>query len=931
MKIDLVMRRSELRLRDPVAWLISGSDVAQWLDEIASWSVPDARQMELRILVLPTAQTLPKVPGTVPGTFGGALVCVPPSIQLAMRPVAVPYGSIGRKLLLPVDAVLEPDVSQDEVDALIHHERAVLHPSLGWIGVREDELLTLSDLLSLPPLSPRRWSAPQTPPSFNKHIHSISLETPVSLEDFFEAEQEDIGTRSPSELPEGGDEPGDSLFDQWKRKTMEPIARGVLSMTERMPDGADEPTWVDRLDRWAREKLDKMSSELDHVRHKELHRLLDLLDSDIEAGLRHAIPFGGSTFRGRTMPGASLVEREVDFTLGAFGGGGPVDPWTVPMELEQKLRTKYRELANQERSLGRYRRAAYIYAELLGDLDTAAVMLREGKHFREAAEIYRRHLQKPREAAKAYADGGLYLEAAGLYEELELWEQEGDVYVEMEDEAKAHRSFMKARDQALASFDRLGAARIVESKLADVEAAIAIVEDGWPDSRQAGECLRQHVKLLAQEGRHRGAESLLKRLDAEETPPHVLRALAETMADTATTYPDTSVRRRAGDLTRKKVGGRLPKASATEASHLLRALYTLAPEDELLVRDGARYLRAKEEEREQARPRPVRRVRGPEPELVRRVQLPPSIAWSSVRSMGSLFFTLGMDKSHLKLFRGNWAGVHEALSWPFRGDNSSAVLFELDVTGHRTVILRDLAGHSLAPQKFMPSRDVVEAETFAGDPEWLPSGTVAVASRASIWLVLRFVAERFVLSSYGLDGVHLADVAEWTPEGTRFGLASQNEFVVVAQSLEGKLNQLLVFDAGNESRFREPGTRLAPRKVMVPSYITGLRAAQPFTRSRVAVTMELGVLLHWLQGGGEFLVAEDMVHPSACILRNGALVVARGQRLRVYRTDDIPTMTCDVELSGMSPVLDVVPGYAPNQFAVFTERGALSIYSLPSG
>ena len=71
-----------------------------------------------------------------------------------------------------------------------------------------------------------------------------------------------------------------------------------------------------------------------------------------------------------------------------MGGGGPVDFWMMSPEYSQRLATIYRELANREISLGRHRRAAYILAELLGDLSAAAATLADGGHFREAAVLY---------------------------------------------------------------------------------------------------------------------------------------------------------------------------------------------------------------------------------------------------------------------------------------------------------------------------------------------------------------------------------------------------------------------------------------------------------------------------------------------------------------------------------------------------------------
>src|SRR5258706_6839588 len=169
-----------------------------------------------------------------------------------------------------------------------------------------------------------------------------------------------------------------------------------------------------------------MNSNLDRMRHKELHRLLHLLEKDPEAGLRHAIPMNDFAHRGLGRPGGRLGERPPDLDVNRLGGG-PADFWHVPDHLQQVLRRRYREMADRELQLGRHRRAAYIYAELLGDLVSAAHALKQGQLYREAAVIYEEHLHNPLEAARCLADGGLLLEAIERYEKLERWLEAADL------------------------------------------------------------------------------------------------------------------------------------------------------------------------------------------------------------------------------------------------------------------------------------------------------------------------------------------------------------------------------------------------------------------------------------------------------------------------------------------------------------------------
>jgi hypothetical protein len=94
-----------------------------------------------------------------------------------------------------------------------------------------------------------------------------------------------------------------------------------------------------------------------------------------------------------------------------------------------------------------------------------------------------------------------------------------------------------------------------------------------------------------------------------------------------------------------------------------------------------------------------------------------------------------------------------------------------------------------------------------------------------------------------------------------------------------------------------------------------------------------GVALRWLDRNDSYVVASDLEEPSVGMLRNGAMIVVSGRTVRVYRTDEEEAeLTTEMELPPQfEPAIDVVSGYAPNQFGIFTAGGQMAVYALSSG
>jgi hypothetical protein len=245
---------------------------------------------------------------------------------------------------------------------------------LGLLGFEDESLLKVSDLLGRPMESSVEWSHAQPGPAFASRLASLTaVDLPVSNQVIGDG-QDDIGTESDGidsldDLPPAPNEPKQGAIKISFEDFHKAIAKKVQGLTSNAPQSAGRRTWVNGVEDWANRVLD---SSILKKRKEALNRLLD---RDPEAGLRKAIPFGGEEdHRGLSRPGSDLVDRDIDFRLGGSGGRPLGHPW----EIQQQLIAKYRDLANREVLLGRHRRAAYIFGNLLGDYYSAARVLEEG-------------------------------------------------------------------------------------------------------------------------------------------------------------------------------------------------------------------------------------------------------------------------------------------------------------------------------------------------------------------------------------------------------------------------------------------------------------------------------------------------------------------------------------------------------------------------
>ena len=591
MKTHLRIRHRKNPQRQAVAWLIDGGDPARWLEEIALWQLETAT-LQLCVLAEPSFS---EGGSAGSGKVRGVLVTRNSPIEPARRRLAQPWGCEARRLFLPVHAAIEPAIEADELASLLPEgELLAWHPQLGLLGFEAESLLKISELLGRPKESPVEWNHAQPGPAFATRLVSLTAVELPGPDQAIDDGQDDIGTESEGidsldDLPPAPDDPKQGAVKKAFEDFRKAIAKKVHGLTSRSPETAGRRTWVNGVEDWANRVLD---SSILKKRKEALNRLLNLLDRDPEAGLRKAIPFGGDEdHRGIGRPGSDLVDRDIDFQLGGTGGQ-PGDYWGIPWEIQQQLLARYRDLANREVQLGRHRRAAYIFGNLLGDYYSAARVLEEGGHYLEAASLHRDRLGQPLEAARCLERGGVYHQAIEIYEQHSWFEDAAKLHEKLDQHEEARDCWSKSVNQARKNRNYLHAAQLTREKLDEPDEALTILHSGWDQSIQSQECLGEWFRLNGELGQHEQSVAEADRLCRQEVSSGRAQETVKVLAKVTSSYPDGTVRLRSADSARVLVSKQL-HTSGLNKSQILSALREIDRSDKLLARDCNRFERVK--------------------------------------------------------------------------------------------------------------------------------------------------------------------------------------------------------------------------------------------------------------------------------------------------------------------------------------------------
>ena len=264
-------------MRPAVAVVLPGAEPRRWFEALEGAGVP---WLDLAFFPLPRSRH--------DVSPCGAFVVVPEQCIHDLPLSVHRYGRRGERLYLPVEAVLRPDVEDTELASLLLQDLGVFHPRAGLVGLASGDGLRAEDLLKRPLRRSASWSLARPGVHVAWRLAGVDVEDPGTIDEIIIRGQDDMASRAPEELPPTDDEQGGLLGStaHWSRRQ---IARAVgWLMRGRDAAGKREVSrnMLGRLGHWAEREIAAQANRLRAMRHREVFRLLRMLQDDPDRALR---------------------------------------------------------------------------------------------------------------------------------------------------------------------------------------------------------------------------------------------------------------------------------------------------------------------------------------------------------------------------------------------------------------------------------------------------------------------------------------------------------------------------------------------------------------------------------------------------------------------------------------------------------------------
>lgn len=879
-------------------WLPSADPVV-WLTEIAH-CLKQGRPVAAYLVATSAADPRPA------GVF-----LLPHSGVPAFGPRVQPLTQLLPGLHGPSSSTLSSGVLSHEREFFFRYSVHFIHPTAGIVGFDPQDEIHPAKLLRMPPAREALWNHAVPVLPFTPKLRGIQVAEPPEPEELLAGAAGEIGD-SPGQTPD----PAKGVLGKASKLGKGLIggallgAGGILHGLGKflgfLPGSARigkaiQPS-LDQIEAWAKKNWQRISSE----REAELERLLKLLESDPDAGLRHALPLNAPPGRGVTAPGSKLGARDTLFRQG--NGGGPVDRWSLEPSTRLQLERQYRAAAQREIELGRHERAAYIYGNLLGDWTAAARVLTDAGRHQDALSIYLHKLKDRAAAARALEAAGLLLQAAAMYAEVKQFEKAGDLQAKLGNAEQAREMWL-AEVEALKN--PIEKARILSAKLDDDSAALALLNLAWLSNQQPESALAAMFAICRKQDDPAAALVLLRRLFEPGTAPHGMVQKVEHGHTLVRHWPLPALVAGFEQLAYRGLATALLAAPAHSAP-LLLLLPQLAPRDRLLERDALRYA---------AREVPVKIAKSGsprgrlKPEKV--IPLEANTRWDSLATLPKGVSLAGYGRDMLAVAQLRDTGCHASALRTSDDPGDSPVHHIAVNSAHGTSRLFHFRKHQR-----LHYRALDRVRTAADEALGTLRGVLAVGRYGTegdfIVLLLKDTGSLTAEVYSELAGLKRSITIDLAPP------VAVSQFWCVAGN-----DQQLCLSAGNLFAWRHPDGTFSTAEIWDP--VVSL-ALSPVSGSReVLLTTESEVTLFTDARPGKppeavNLFTQPATAPVACFLPDGAIVVAWFGGGEIYPPGQRSQTSATLELPADQDLWLDIARHGNGGFALLSSRKTLVVF-----
>ncbi|MEK7952114.1 hypothetical protein [Luteolibacter soli] len=560
-------------------WLAS-PDPVEWLREVAH-----CQKQGADVALYPVARS-----ASDPRAAG--VLLIPRGKVPSFRPRVQELVELQPGVHAPADAALSAGLPPNERGYFFPYTLHFFHPSLGLVGFDPKDELAPANLLEEPSEREAYWNHAVPVGRFAPELKVILVAEPPDPQAMLDEAAQEIGDRA--DLPK----PGSGLMDKASTLGLGLAGGamlgagwiiGALGKAESLLGSghgpgstrhSGGPGALDRLREWAEKHWEQLADS----RNREIDRLMKLMETNPDEGLRYALPLAGiEQSRGTARPTWKLGMKDARFKMGH--GGGAIDGWDIANDARLKLERQYREAAKREVALGRHERAAYIYGNLLGDWASAAKALADAGRYRDAVAIYLHKLNNRAAAAKCLEDAGLLLQAAAAYAEAKQFEKAGDLHAKLGNHAEAREMWLAELE---AQRDPLEKGRLLATKLNDRPAALALLDQTWKSGNRPEEALQMMFGTLRQDNDLTASVDLLDSMFEHRVGSLPLDAKLKIGFSQSNGWNTPELRAALERQAYRRIGEALT-AQSNDSKALLDFLPKLDPDDLLLQRDAKRY------------------------------------------------------------------------------------------------------------------------------------------------------------------------------------------------------------------------------------------------------------------------------------------------------------------------------------------------------